>query len=355
MAMKESTNCIKDEEIIKNHPIYWFNDGSLILDVETQRFKIHHTLVTRHSNFFSSDSSLKKDQTEMSEKRRISNGSDQTSVVSSAALSHVILESKRQVKPQDIEALLQHLYHDVRLDKDTSFSHVLSLLRVSSPQQLDFPNIHAAARRIFESSFPHNPEEFTHKHPLYDALPVAQAFNIPLVTKAIFYSLVSTTDFDVSTASSDVDPRHEGPVTPKSSLELNPDRQESEQTSPEKIVAPMELSPNDAQTCLNLMNRLIAHFTPILFTPPATAHMECTDVFAETWMALVIQLAIENDGVYKPLETLQRIKEIDWAQHSMCVSCIAEKIEEWSEEQRSIWRLMDEWLELPSLLAESSL
>lgn len=68
------------------------------------------------------------------------------------------------------------------LDIDTSFPHLLSLLRVSGPQQLDFPNIHVAARRIFEASFPSNPEAFTHNHPLYEALPVAQLLNIPHVS-----------------------------------------------------------------------------------------------------------------------------------------------------------------------------
>jgi hypothetical protein len=92
------------------------------------------------------------------------------------------------------------------------------------------------------------------------------------------------------------------------------------------------------------MTRLISHFTPILFTPDATPHMECTDVFADTWMSLVIQPAIEDDGVYKPLETLQRMKEIDWANYGLCASCVVEKKEEWTGEQRRVWELMDGWI-----------
>jgi len=104
------------------------------------------------------------------------------------------------------------------------------------------------------------------------------------------------------------------------------------------------LSKADAETCMSLMTRLISHFTPILFTPGATPHMECTDVFADTWMSLVIQPAIENDGVYKPLETLQRMKEIDWANYGLCASCVVEKKEEWTDEQRRVWELMDGWI-----------
>jgi len=61
-------------------------------------------------------------------------------------------------------------------------------------------------------------------------------------------------------------------------------------------------------------------------------------------MSLVIQPAIEDDGVYKPLETLQRMKEIDWASYGLCASCVVEKEEEWTDEQRRVWELMDEWI-----------
>lgn len=104
------------------------------------------------------------------------------------------------------------------------------------------------------------------------------------------------------------------------------------------------LSQIDAKLCEHLMFRIIEHFTPILFTPPATSHMACTDVFADTWMTLVIQPALENDGVYKPLESLEQLKDIDWAKEGLCPSCVMEKLEEWTEEQRYIWKAMDKWL-----------
>jgi len=94
------------------------------------------------------------------------------------------------------------------------------------------------------------------------------------------------------------------------------------------------------------MTQLIDHFTPLLFTPAATPHMACTDVFADTWMRLVIQPALEDDGVYKPLETLERMRGVDWAKEGLCESCVLEKMEEWRGEQEEVWRLMDKWLGL---------
>lgn len=92
------------------------------------------------------------------------------------------------------------------------------------------------------------------------------------------------------------------------------------------------------------MKGIIEHFTPILFTPATTSHMACTDVFAETWMQLVIQPAIENDGVYKPLETLQKVIDIDWGYHGLCPPCVIDKRAEWQREQEDIWEKIDSWI-----------
>lgn len=105
------------------------------------------------------------------------------------------------------------------------------------------------------------------------------------------------------------------------------------------------LSSADAQRCMRLMTHFIEHFTPILFTPPATPHMACTDVFADKWLSFVIHPAIQDDGVYKPLETLERIKGLDWAGAGLCSACVLEKNAEWREEQEFVWRSMDQWLQ----------
>ncbi|KAF8902802.1 hypothetical protein CPB84DRAFT_1775476 [Gymnopilus junonius] len=321
---------------------------------EVQRFKVHHTLLSRHSRFFSTiPKGNKKINGALQEQ------GDGTSISSNSnALNRVVLDADRQAKASDVEALLRHLYHDVPLNKDASLDHIMSLLRVSGPQQLDFPTIYNAARQIFEDMFPKDPEAFTHNHPLHDALPVATALKLSSVRKAILYSLVSTTEFDVSgSISGDMDPQREVTLT-ASNGETSAGRQEDPTdsivdrteppASPQTALPLRALSPANIETCMALMNHLIAHFTPILFTPAATPHMACTDVFAETWMPLVIQPALEDDGVYKPLETLQRMKEIDWAHHGLCQSCIVGKREEWTDEQRTVWNLMDTWLEPPS-------
>lgn len=102
------------------------------------------------------------------------------------------------------------------------------------------------------------------------------------------------------------------------------------------------------QKCKDLLDNLIGHFTPILFTVATAGHMACTDVFAEAWMPLVIQPALENNGLCKPIETLQTIIDLDWKVQGLCEECVEDKRQEWRGEQKDVWDKMDLWLGLSS-------
>ncbi|KAG6867277.1 hypothetical protein C0993_005059 [Termitomyces sp. T159_Od127] len=282
------------------HPVFWFKDGSIVLHVENQVFKVHRTLLSRHSPFFSElDLSASK-----------TDGSDPSLNL------YLSVDRSRSVRAKDVEVLLEYLYHDASLLLEDQFPRLAAALRVSSPKQLDFPSIHALTIKRLTSNIPveyspgflpDNPEE---------ALELATEYELPLMRKALYYHFVTSpgSHFDAESIST-----HSLGSSPSLS-EVGLDR-----------VQP-------------LMERIIEYFTPILFTPATTPHMACTDVFADTWMSLVIQPAIENDGVYKPLETLERIKGIDWAKAGLCGACVKEKNEEWTREQQHIWKTMDNWL-----------
>lgn len=153
---------------------------------------------------------------------------------------------------------------------------------------------------------------------------------------------MTTTEFDISSTSIEDPQITGGNVNAELTSTNDPPRSELSK-DPGALLA---LSAADSQFCTTLMTRIIEYFSPILFTAPAASHMQCTDTFAGSWMTLVIQPAIDDDGVYKPLETLQRIKGINWSGHGLCASCVTEKLEEWSEEQKTIWRLVGEWIDM---------
>jgi hypothetical protein len=100
---------VQEEPIVRNHPVYWLDDGSLVLDVEVQRFKVHRTLLSRHSRFFASLSSAPH---ETSSSGLTANDSP-TVVRKTQGFDHIVLEQRKEVRAEDVEALLQHLYHDV--------------------------------------------------------------------------------------------------------------------------------------------------------------------------------------------------------------------------------------------------
>lgn len=149
------------------------------------------------------------------------------------------------------------------------------------------------------------------------------------IQKALFYTLATHANLD-----------HDEP-------EEMPMLGATVEASPEaNTLTRFNLSPALTSRCQTLLNELVAHFTPILFTVATAGHMACTDVFAEMWMPLVIQPALENSGLCRPLETLQTIIDLDWPTHGVCEKCVTEKREEWRGEQKVVWDKMDEWLGL---------
>jgi hypothetical protein len=83
--------------------------------------------------------------------------------------------------------------------------------------------------------------------------------------------------------------------------------------------------------------------------------MACTELLADHWMTRVIQPALEDSGVSKPLETLQRIKDIDWKSLGLCEECCVAKRQEWDDEADEFWVKFEGWTDpFPSSSSSSS-
>ncbi|KAI9065077.1 hypothetical protein FKP32DRAFT_1665636 [Trametes sanguinea] len=285
---------------LRRHARYWLDDGSLVVRAQDDIYKVHRTLLDRHSKVLASLSPSK-------------DGSDENKdAVDGLIVVHI--PDELEVRSEDFEALLEHLYHDAPVNDSASFPKVASVLRASSKEQLDFPAIHTLARNRLEEMFPSGPQvSFTSEH-AEEALTLAVKHDIPSIRKALYYS--------IATHSHDHDSDAAGPSAPRRPT----------------------LSPELSARCDSLLEKLISHFTPILFTVATAGHMTCTDVLAEKWMPLVIQPALDDNGLCRPLETLERIISIDWAAEGLCTDCVRDKAEEWRGEQKAVWERMDEWL-----------
>ncbi|EIW73989.1 hypothetical protein CONPUDRAFT_68079 [Coniophora puteana RWD-64-598 SS2] len=293
----------------ERHPRFWFDDGSLVLRARGQPdvlFKVHRSLLERQ----------RQQET--------------------AVRLGEVYDAPDGVSEGDLTALFEHLYHDIPLSRQAPPSHIIAVLRASSPGQLDLPQVHALARGYFEEVFGGGPAPFEHPAHLEEALGAANRYGIHAVKKPLFYSLLTTSEFE---------PEIDTPGDVGGPTVLGAGEQQAEPELVPSIVKRHVLSPADVDRCRSLMTGVVDHFTPILFTPP-TSHMDCTDILADKWLPLVIQPAIEDDGVYKPLETLERIKRVDWVSEGICAACAREKREEWTRDQENVWEKMDGWLKL---------
>ncbi|KDQ33143.1 hypothetical protein PLEOSDRAFT_1099122 [Pleurotus ostreatus PC15] len=304
------------------HSSFWFEDGNLILHVQNCAFKIHKDIFSRHSRL-----SLSHDP-ESTPKALNSADNGQE-----AQYLRYVVPPERGVTADDVAVLLDYIYSNPPLSPETPLSRLVSLIRVSSTGQLDLPTVHTASINQFVQSFPDNPTPAQYHEDLIQALLLALEFQIVAVQKRLFYSFVVASNLDLESFESIVQEDKPGGV----SVVDVPSTSTSNPT-----LSPLPAS--QIKRCNDLMTKMVEHFTPLLFSPATTPHMACTDVFADTWMNLVIQPAIEDDGVCKPLETLERIKGVDWAAHGLCAECVREKRAEWNDEQVLIWNLMDEWL-----------
>ncbi|KAG6371980.1 hypothetical protein JVT61DRAFT_8998 [Boletus reticuloceps] len=309
-SRSRDTIMIQANSQVHRHPVYWFDDGTVIVRACNNQvdgkdsivlFRIHEPLLRQHTKVVLEPES--------------EDGYDVPIVTVPGTLG---------VQVQDFTSLLAHLYNNTPLSLEAPFQHVAAILRVSSPEQLDLPSVHSLARSYLVAMFPSGPSPFVHPSHLEEALSVALRYNITSIQKGIYYSIVTTTDFEPS--STDY-PTHDGNAVSLSSKTIT-------------------LTPTDVVRCRNLINGIVEHFTPVLFEPPVTPHMACTNLLADKWFPMVIQSAIAGDSVCKPLEALEQLKQIDWEAEDLCAACVREKREEWTNEQGEVWEKMDDWLKL---------
>lgn len=87
---------------LRRHPKYWLDDGSLIVRTQNDMYKVHRTLLHRHSSVLSSlAGSASQPQNRICKQ----------TAIDGCPIVHV--PDELGVDSADFEALLEHLYHDV--------------------------------------------------------------------------------------------------------------------------------------------------------------------------------------------------------------------------------------------------
>lgn len=232
------------------------------------------------------------------------------------------------------------------VQSDGTLARLSSILRVTSEHQLNFPDIHKLARDTFQSLYPRTLRNLSHSQNADQALQLAVQYQMYPVCIAQYHTAVL-----VPNAHYHLQIQKVLFYTVATHLHFEEDNEEASvakdsEADPALSPSATSLPPDIVRRCKALLDDVINHFTPILFTVATAGHMQCTDTLAETWMPLVIQPALENNGLCRPIETLQAIIDLDWGKHGLCMECVANKREEWKGEQEIVWNKLDDWLGL---------
>ncbi|TFY69867.1 hypothetical protein EVG20_g2980 [Dentipellis fragilis] len=310
---------------LSKHAVFYFPDGTLFVQIASTPtvYNVHRTLLTRHTPVL---------------EPWIGPAQPSVLALDDTPRTHVEIlriPESAGVQPADFDVLLEHLYHDAALVPAPPFPRLAALLRITSPHQLSILPLATQARTHLAALFPGGPTPFAHLHPrehLEDALALAMAYPeavAPKTKNALLYGVATSTNFD-----------------PQSAYDPNPHTAPPDNDTPQDAdaVPHPALTPRTLRILHRLLAALVADFTPLLFTVGAASHMECTDILAERWMADVIGPSLVDGGVARPLETLARVSEWDWAGAGVCKECVEKKREEWAEEAGKIWDAVPGWV-----------
>jgi hypothetical protein len=257
-----------------------------------------------------------------------------------STLFDLIHSSKWAVRPK----LHQYGLTWVPFRQPETFDEISSVLTLSSRSPLDLPEIHEVAKETLSSFFPHVPTPYYKFGQSEEALVLAIEHDVKPVRDSTPCSGTSGFLHHLSTIRHDIDPEDVMLCIDCPHRHRCERRPGSHRDPPNPLLHPAII-----RAAQHLQSQLISHFTPILFTVSTAGHMACTDAFADHWMTSVISPALSDPtgGVNAPIETLEKLCELDWVGLGICEECVRDKREEWKGEVDTIWEKMDEWLSIP--------
>ena len=86
---------------LRKHPFYWFEDGNLVIRIQDVLFRLHSSLLKRHSPYLASMDNIHPIET-----IPIVGAIDEPG-------TYILVGEDRGVSSRDAEALFEHMYHDL--------------------------------------------------------------------------------------------------------------------------------------------------------------------------------------------------------------------------------------------------
>ncbi|KAJ7721894.1 hypothetical protein B0H16DRAFT_1431624 [Mycena metata] len=316
------------------HDVHWALDGSIVIQIQDTKFKLHQSHLAKHSPWFSG---LFDGQTVDHQKSVELAEDDSTPMYILAIPSLTAKDFTRLLDAFDKAILYVH--------KDPSFTRTASILRVAT--LLSFNDFRDWAIRNLEDEWSPALEDLSPVSTPHatETVTLARTCGVPTILKRAMYELVRLAGYGQTD-------KEEG-VTAADFRALVRAR---EQLTVEWMQITSPYSP-DLMNCASARATAIAPpvadqaaAAPPVPAPPPAAAVKCTTTdplqSGKTHHKLVRESGIADDFLYDPLCGLQALIEANWEGEAYCEACLNLRREMWTNKRERLWDNLDIWFGL---------
>ncbi|KAJ7681987.1 hypothetical protein DFH06DRAFT_972136 [Mycena polygramma] len=302
----------------RKHDVHWALDGSIVIQIQDIKFKLHKSHLAKHSPWFSG----------LFDGATVTGGEYVERVDDDGSTPMYILSLPR-LTAKDFTRLLDGFDNAIiYVHQDPSFPRIASILRAAT--LLSFPDFRDWAIRLLEDRWSPaladlSTERITHAT---ESVLLSRACGAPTFLKRAMYELVRLAGYGQT-------PNREGVAGPDFYA---------------LVRAREQLTALWVQTVSPYSQDFVdcAGAAPVPPAPPA--EVECTTANAllagKAHRKLMQESGIVDDYLYDPVCGLQALIEADWAAEGYCAPCVALRRKVWAGRREKIWENLDVWFGL---------
>ncbi|KAI9450148.1 hypothetical protein BJY52DRAFT_201777 [Lactarius psammicola] len=306
------------------HPDFWHPDGSVVVEAENTKFKLHQSMLQRHSAYFAS-LFQKKGMPSQGGRAYLEVEVDERS-----PNAHIPVYRVSETTAEDFAALLTVIEEPMKYTDEAPPMPILAgVLR--SARALSFDAQRKWAERVFERMWPATLDAVTDKVIPHAsaALALARTYGIHSVRKRASYELLRMPALGQSTAATASDA--DSDVPPHADL--------------------LRLLHAREQLCLfwtEVAGKAPTEFPCLRSTENDRVPCAMTggDRVHARWAELVHASGVFAQRMLDPLMGLQDLVDMPWRDEGFCKKCVAARANEWTELRKKLWSDLDVWLEL---------
>ncbi|KAJ7181543.1 hypothetical protein C8R43DRAFT_869463 [Mycena crocata] len=315
--------------VAQKHKNHWALDGSIVIQIQETKFKLHKSVLAKHSPWFAG----------LFDGKTVTGGEyverDEDGSTPMYILALPTLHSKDFVRLLDAFDNAITYVHE-----DPSFIRIAGVLRVST--LLSFTDFREWAVRILEDKWSPSLADLTNdriKHATESVL-IARSCDVPSILKRAMYELVRLAGYDQNEDQEGVSTR-DFRMLIRAREELTAVWLMTTSESP--------FSPTFS-TCAS--QPAAAPPTPVPAPVPAAAvaAAQCTTLnpllAGKAHHKLIRESGIADDYLYDPLCGLQMLIDADWAAEGYCAACVELRREMWANRREKVWDNLDIWFGL---------